>query len=86
MLSWNPPPFFQWGAAVTIFVNLAVFPISTERELRTILATSLQHVSTFGQLIMKSFDLTISDEEKELIEYIHQNIRVSTARSPRRLF
>jgi hypothetical protein len=69
--------YSRWGFAIVLFVNICVFPVSAEKELRTMLVTSLQHVGTFAHLLAKSYTLTITEEEKVVGDRLAQSIRVS---------
>jgi hypothetical protein len=51
---------YAWGAAVVFFVSICVFPMSSEKELRSMLVGSLQHTASFADLIIKTFALEIS--------------------------
>lgn len=59
-----------------IGVNLLVFPISSERELRQTLVLSLDHIGTFSHLLAKTYTLSISDEERQIRDQLNQTIRV----------
>jgi hypothetical protein len=54
---------YSFGAAIVIAVSSVVVPMSSEKELRTMLVTSLQHTATFADLIVKTFSLEISEGE-----------------------
>jgi hypothetical protein len=56
-------------------VNLLVFPISAEKELRRTLVTSLGHVRTFVHLLAKSYTVTITEEERDVRDGLAQSIR-----------
>ncbi|KAG8708233.1 hypothetical protein FRC09_001365, partial [Ceratobasidium sp. 395] len=54
---------YLWGSAIVLFVNIFIFPLSSERELRQLLVMSLEHVATYSHLLSKTYTLTITDEE-----------------------
>lgn len=64
-----------WGFAIVLATNVLVFPISSEWELREILVSSLEHLSTFSHLIAKTYTLEIEEEEKAVRDGLHQTIR-----------
>ena len=65
------------GGAIVLMVNLLVFPISSERQLRETLVVSLEHIATFSHLLAKTYTLTITDEERKVRDRLNQSIRVS---------
>jgi len=76
------PPYLEeylisylWGAAITLGVNIFVYPMSSERELRKTLVISLEHISTFAALIAKGYTLTSTDEEREAREAMAQTVK-----------
>ncbi|CAE6445071.1 unnamed protein product [Rhizoctonia solani] len=66
---------YMWGSAIVLFVNMFVFPISSERELRQLLVISLEHVATYSHLLAKTYTLTITDEERDARARLAQTIR-----------
>lgn len=52
-----------------------VFPTSSERELRELLALSLEHISTFSHLIATTYTMEITDEERALRDSLNQSVR-----------
>lgn len=44
---------YAWGFALVLVVNVLVFPVSAERELREALVSSLERISTLAHLIAK---------------------------------
>ncbi|KAL5632771.1 hypothetical protein ACGC1H_005649 [Rhizoctonia solani] len=66
---------YLWGSAIVLFVNMFVFPISSERELRQLLVMSLEHVATYSHLLAKTYTLTITDEERDARARLAQTIR-----------
>ncbi|CAE6476603.1 unnamed protein product [Rhizoctonia solani] len=66
---------YLWGSAIVLFVNISVFPISSERELRQLLVVSLEHVATYSHLLAKTYTLTITDEERDARARLAQTIR-----------
>lgn len=69
-----------WGFAIVLGVNILVFPISSEYQLRELLVLSLEHVSTFAHLIAKTYDLQISDEERVVRDALNQTVRTSRSK------
>ncbi|QRV92200.1 fusaric acid resistance-like protein [Ceratobasidium sp. AG-Ba] len=66
---------YLWGSATVLFVNIFVFPLSSERELRQLLVMSLEHVATYSHLLSKTYTLTITDEERDARARLAQTIR-----------
>ncbi|GAB1520598.1 hypothetical protein RhiTH_003678 [Rhizoctonia solani] len=66
---------YLWGSAIVLFVNLFVFPVSSERELRKLLVMSLEHVATYSHLLAKTYTLTLTDEERDARARLAQTIR-----------
>ncbi|TDL22448.1 hypothetical protein BD410DRAFT_748734 [Rickenella mellea] len=66
---------YCWGAAIVLTVNILVFPISSERELRRTLVVSLEHISTFSHLLAKGYTLTLTEEERSVRDQLAQSIR-----------
>ncbi|KAG8728006.1 hypothetical protein FRC11_011969, partial [Ceratobasidium sp. 423] len=66
---------YMWGSAIVLFVNMCIFPISSERELRQLLVVSLEHVATYSHLLAKTYTLTITDEERDARARLAQTIR-----------
>ena len=66
---------YSIGGAAVLLVNLLVLPYSTEKELRKILCVSLQHASTFTHVVDKTFDITLTEEEKVVRDHLNQTIR-----------
>ncbi|KAG8991645.1 hypothetical protein FRB93_002632 [Tulasnella sp. JGI-2019a] len=71
---------YLWGAAIVLFVNIFVFPVTAERELRELMVLSLEHLETFGLLIYKSYTMNISLEDKALRDSLAQSIRADFGR------
>ncbi|KAF8600286.1 hypothetical protein BDV93DRAFT_476704 [Ceratobasidium sp. AG-I] len=66
---------YLWGSAIVLFVNIFVFPMSSERELRQLLVMSLEHVATYSHLLSKTYTLTITEEERDARARLGQTIR-----------
>ncbi|KAG8699562.1 hypothetical protein FRC09_006545 [Ceratobasidium sp. 395] len=66
---------YLWGSAIVLFVNIFIFPLSSERELRQLLVMSLEHVATYSHLLSKTYTLTITDEERDARARLAQTIR-----------
>lgn len=64
-----------YGFAIVLLVNLAVIPLSAERELREFIVVSLEHVSTFAHLLSKTYTLEITEEEVVLRDSLNATIR-----------
>jgi len=54
---------YAWGIAIALVVNVVVYPITAERQLRKLLVTSLQHVSTLAHLSCKTYAKECSEDE-----------------------
>lgn len=61
---------------VVVGVNLFVFPISSEKELRQTLVLSLDHIGTLAHLLAKSYTNNLTDEDRAVREQLSQTIRV----------
>ncbi|KAH9456904.1 hypothetical protein Pst134EA_020813 [Puccinia striiformis f. sp. tritici] len=66
---------FAWGGAIVVFVNIFIFPHSSEAELRTTLVHSIDHIRTFAFLIKKTYWCTITEEEAKVRDNLVQLIR-----------
>ncbi|GAA5922333.1 uncharacterized protein JCM15063_003269 [Sporobolomyces koalae] len=66
---------YAWGLAISLAVNVLVFPITAERELKKLLVTSLQHVSTLAHLSCKTYAKECSDDEMEVRQLLIKTIR-----------
>lgn len=66
---------YLWGGAIALGVNIFIFPMSSERELRKTLVISLEHISTFAALIAKGYTLSSSREEREAREAMSQSVK-----------
>lgn len=64
-LTWFLADFeaYAWGIAIALFVNVVVYPITAEKQLRKLLVTSLQHVSTLAHLSCKTYAKECSEDE-----------------------
>jgi hypothetical protein len=58
---------------------MAIFPVSTERELRELIVQSLERISTFTHLIAKTYSLEINQEERAARDALSQSIRADFA-------
>ncbi|KIM23580.1 hypothetical protein M408DRAFT_253625 [Serendipita vermifera MAFF 305830] len=70
---------YAWGAAIVLAVNILVFPKTSERELRSTIVTSLEHIATFAALIGKGYTLTGTAEDKAARELLSQTIKADFA-------
>lgn len=66
---------YSWGAAIVLAVNILVFPRTSERELRSTMLSSLEHLATFAALIGKAYTLTGTPEDKAARELLSQTIK-----------
>ncbi|CEQ38838.1 SPOSA6832_00288 [Sporobolomyces salmonicolor] len=66
---------YAWGMAIALCVNLLVWPITSEQELRKLLVTSLQHVSTLAHLSCKTYAKEINEDEIEVRQLLIRTIR-----------
>ncbi|GAA5951640.1 hypothetical protein JCM21900_000535 [Sporobolomyces salmonicolor] len=66
---------YAWGMAIALCVNLLVWPITSEQELRKLLVTSLQHVSTLAHLSCKTYAKEINEDEIEVRQLLVRTIR-----------
>ncbi|GAA6006426.1 hypothetical protein JCM10207_004930 [Rhodosporidiobolus poonsookiae] len=66
---------YAWGMAIALGVNLLVLPITSEQELRRLLVTSLQHVSTLAHLTCKTYAREVDDDEMEVRQVLVKTIR-----------
>ncbi|GAA5865035.1 hypothetical protein JCM1840_005715 [Sporobolomyces johnsonii] len=66
---------YAWGMAIALGVNLLVWPITSEQELRKLLVTSLQHVSTLAHLSCKTYAKEINEDEIEVRQLLVRTIR-----------
>jgi hypothetical protein len=57
-------------------VNFIVWPISAESELRRTLVSSLEHISTLGHLLAKTYTMSITEDEKAVRDGLAQSLRV----------
>ncbi|KAG8888780.1 hypothetical protein FRB98_006792 [Tulasnella sp. 332] len=71
---------YLWGAAIVLFVNIFVFPVTAEKELRELMVESLEHVEAFGLLIYKSYTTKLSPEDKAIRDSLAQTIRADFGR------
>ncbi|KAK4696212.1 hypothetical protein P7C70_g8416, partial [Phenoliferia sp. Uapishka_3] len=70
---------YCWGFGIVLATNILILPISSEYELRELLVHSLEHISTFSHLIAKTYDLSITPEERIVREGLNQSIRADLA-------
>ncbi|GAA5969341.1 hypothetical protein JCM11641_007557 [Rhodosporidiobolus odoratus] len=66
---------YAWGMAIALGVNLIVLPVTSEQELRRLLVTSLQHVSTLAHLTCKTYAKEIDEDEVEVRQVLVKTIR-----------
>lgn len=75
------PNVHRWAGAVALGVNIFVFPITSETELRQTLILSLDHIGTLTHLLAKTYTLTLTDEDRALRDKLSQTIRVRDSES-----
>ncbi|GAA5876090.1 hypothetical protein JCM16303_007018 [Sporobolomyces ruberrimus] len=75
--SWFLASFeaYAWGIAIALAVNVLVYPVTAERELKKLLVTSLQHVSTLAHISCKTYEKTCSEDEAEVRQLLIKTIR-----------
>ncbi|GAA6062409.1 hypothetical protein JCM10212_006195 [Sporobolomyces blumeae] len=66
---------YAWGIAISLVVNVVVYPVTAEYELRKLLVTSLQHVSTLAHLSCKTYAKECSEDEAEVRQLLIKTIR-----------
>lgn len=68
--SWFLADFqaYAWGIAISLAVNFVVFPVTAESQLKQLLVTSLQHVSTLAHLSCKTYSKEITQDEAVSLE------------------
>ncbi|KAI5480863.1 hypothetical protein MNV49_006672 [Pseudohyphozyma bogoriensis] len=64
-----------WGLAIVLAVNIFVWPVSSESELRELLTSSLRHVSTLAHLACKTYTREIEEDEKDVRDHLVASIR-----------
>jgi hypothetical protein len=52
-----------------------VFPRTSERELRSCIVSSLEHIATFAALLGKGYSLTGTSEDKAARELLSQTVK-----------
>lgn len=68
-----------FGLAVAIAANIIIFPSSSEKELRQMLVTSLDHIECLSHLIAKAYVMVATDEEMEMGDILVQTLRADYA-------
>jgi uncharacterized membrane protein YccC len=68
-----------FGLAVALAVNIIVFPSSSEKELRQMLVTSLDHIECLSHLIAKAYVMVATDQEMEMGDILVQTLRADYA-------
>lgn len=75
---------YLWPIAVVLAVNLLIWPISAEEELRKLTRSSLTNIGTAAHLLCKTFAREIEEDEIEvrdlLLNTIRQDYLAMTAR------
>ncbi|KAH7102865.1 hypothetical protein BKA62DRAFT_92072 [Auriculariales sp. MPI-PUGE-AT-0066] len=66
---------YCFGGLVVLGVNLLVWPVSAEKELRRTLMISLDHIGELSDLLAKTYTMTITNEEKETRDILAQSLR-----------
>ncbi|KZO91193.1 hypothetical protein CALVIDRAFT_542043 [Calocera viscosa TUFC12733] len=66
---------YAFGAAIVLFVNMFIFPTSSENQLRQMLVSSLDHIRTFTHLVNKGYLMELSDDERVIRGQLVQSLR-----------
>ncbi|GJN91517.1 hypothetical protein Rhopal_004540-T1 [Rhodotorula paludigena] len=66
---------YAWGLAIALCVNVLVWPITSEAELRRLLVTSLQHVSTLAHLTCKTYARELDQDEVDVRQVLVKSLR-----------
>ncbi|BGP21516.1 transmembrane protein [Rhodotorula toruloides] len=66
---------YLWGMAISLGVNLIVWPFTAEAELRQLLVTSLQHVSTLAHLTCKTYARELNQDEVDVRQVLVKALR-----------
>lgn len=66
---------YLWGMAISLGVNLIVWPFTAEAELRQLLVTSLQHVSTLAHLTCKTYARELDQDEVDVRQVLVKALR-----------
>ncbi|BGP36620.1 hypothetical protein JCM10450v2_000510 [Rhodotorula kratochvilovae] len=66
---------YAWGMAIALGVNVLVWPITSESELRRLLVTSLQHVSTLAHLTCKTYARELDQDELDVRQVLVKTLR-----------
>ncbi|GAA6047795.1 hypothetical protein JCM3770_004648 [Rhodotorula araucariae] len=66
---------YAWGMAIALGVNVLVWPITSESELRRLLVTSLQHVATLAHLTCKTYARELDQDELDVRQVLVRSLR-----------
>ncbi|KAG8813161.1 hypothetical protein FRC18_002640, partial [Serendipita sp. 400] len=70
---------YLFGLAVAILVNVLVFPTTSEKELREMLVTSLDHLESLSRLVARAYVIVASEQEMNMGDVLMQVIRADFA-------
>ncbi|KAK4054888.1 hypothetical protein OIV83_000812 [Microbotryomycetes sp. JL201] len=66
---------YAWGIAIVFIINLVVWPVTSEQELRRLLVQSLHHVSALAHLTCKTYAREVLEPEIEVRRLLVHIIR-----------
>ncbi|GAA5932493.1 hypothetical protein JCM3775_005935 [Rhodotorula graminis] len=66
---------YAWGIAIALGVNVLVWPMTSESELRRLLVTSLQHVATLAHLTCKTYARELDRDELDVRQVLVKELR-----------
>lgn len=66
---------YCWGSVIILAVNFVVFPLTSEKEIRQTLITSLEHISESLHLLAKGYTFELTDEERVTRDLLAQRLR-----------
>ncbi|GAA6007325.1 hypothetical protein JCM11491_003089 [Sporobolomyces phaffii] len=66
---------YAWGVAISLAVNVFVYPVTAQSELKKLLVTSLQHVSTLAHLNLKTYAKECNEDEAAVRQLLIKTIR-----------
>jgi hypothetical protein len=67
----------SWAAAIVLFVNIFIFPVTSEKELRRTLNLSLEHIATFSHLLAKVSSSPSLQGSRPFAREFHKELRRS---------
>ncbi|KAG8809260.1 hypothetical protein FRC17_003526, partial [Serendipita sp. 399] len=57
---------YLFGLAIAILVNFLIIPTTSERELREMLVTSLDHLESLSRLVARAYVIVASEQEMNM--------------------